>query len=106
MLGANTAYDFEQAAAQLQYGQPLLAAVLAQLGHNVDGSEAARQSLRHLVTRLRELDVAVGGGHTRTADVLQLYAATEVGQPEQSCVPLIVPQMMATLLAAASHSAC
>jgi hypothetical protein len=79
VLAANTPYDFERVAEQLQHSQPMLAALLAQLGQEVEGAAAARQALQHVVSRLREMDVALGGGLTRAADVLQLYAATQVG---------------------------
>jgi hypothetical protein len=78
VMAANTAYDFERVAEQLQHSQPMLAALLAQLGQDVEGAAAARQALTHVVSRLREMDVAMGGGHTRAADILQLYAATQV----------------------------
>jgi hypothetical protein len=79
VLAAETAYDFERVAEQLQQSQPMLAALLAQLGQDAEGAAAARQALQHVVSRLRQMDVAMGGGHTRAADILQLYAATQVG---------------------------
>lgn len=78
VMAAATPYDFERVAEQLQASQPLLAALLATLGQEVEGAAAARQVLMHVVSRLREMDVALGGGHTRAADVLQLYASTQV----------------------------
>jgi hypothetical protein len=84
-MAANTSYDFERVAEQLQHSQPMLAALLAQLGQDVEGAAAARQALTHVVSRLRQMDVALGGGHTRAADILQLYAATQVGGLAACC---------------------
>lgn len=59
-------------------GQALLAAIMRLLSEPVDSAAAARAALSKMVGLLRQLDVAAGGGHTRCADMLQLYANTQV----------------------------
>jgi hypothetical protein len=55
-----------------------MSAIASLLARPAADADAARALLAQLVVHLRELDVAQGGGHTRTADVLALYAATQV----------------------------
>jgi hypothetical protein len=57
-----------------------LAAIATLLGQPAADADSARALLGQVVGHLRELDVAQGGGHTRAADVLALYAATQVGR--------------------------
>lgn len=76
---ASTAEEYQTVAQHLQYSYPLLAAVLTQLGKTVTGATAAREELQRVVTQLRDIDIVMAGGHTRAADVLQLYASTQVG---------------------------
>lgn len=55
--------------------------VLVQLFQNelvCAGLQEAKEKLLQLVDLVRELDMEVGGGHTCAADILTLYAHTEV----------------------------
>lgn len=75
---ASSPDEYKAAAQHLQYSYPLLATLLTQLAQTVTRADAARTELQRVVTQLRDIDIVVGGGHTRAADVLQLYAATQV----------------------------
>jgi hypothetical protein len=75
---AHTNDELTGAAGVLQYKYPLLSALLSQIAQPVSDAAAARAGLLRVVQQLRDIDVAMGGGHTRACDVLHMHALTKV----------------------------
>lgn len=78
LVNAVTPQHFSAASQALSGVCPPLSAAAALLSSPAADAAAARGLLVQLVGLIRQLDLAQGGGHTRAADVLQLYAATQV----------------------------
>lgn len=80
LISARTPEQYTAVGQALASVSAPLAAMSTLLAQPAADPAAARALLAQLVVHLRELDVSQGGGHTRTADVLALYAATQVGK--------------------------
>lgn len=78
LINARTPEQYTAAGEALSAVSAPLSAMAKLLAQPAADAAAARALLAQLVVHLRELDVAQGGGHTRAADVLALYAATQV----------------------------
>lgn len=77
-MRAHTPQQYTAAAQALAEVCPPMSAMTLLLAKPAADAAAARDLLGQMVGCLRDLDLAQGGGHTRAADVLTLYASTQV----------------------------